>query len=315
MFSMQMKDRTGRHGFVLRLALLVAFVGCLQVPAAQASPRPAPDAAVVRCEPASVVGQVGDILTVDLYVEGVSDLYGVDLQLAFDTAIADVVDEDAGLPGVQILPLSGFLQPGFVASKVADNAAGAIQYANTQLNPTLPANGSGSVARIRLLGQAAGAVNLTFTAHELADRDGLLIANTAQGCSITFSDPTPPDAAVVRCDPTSVAGQVGDILTVDLYVEGVSDLYGVDLQLAFDTAIADVVDEDAGLPGVQILPLSGFLQPGFVARKVADNAAGAIQYANTQLNPTLPATGSGSVARIRLLGQTAGAFNMTFTSP
>ena len=155
MFSMQIMDRTGRYGSVLRLVLLLAFVGCLQVPAAQASPRPAPDAAFVRCEPASAAGQVGDILTVDLYVEGVSDLYGVDLQLAFDTAIADVVDEDAGLPGVQILPLSGFLQPGFVARKDADNAAGTIQYANTQLNPTPPANGSGSVARIRLLGQAA----------------------------------------------------------------------------------------------------------------------------------------------------------------
>ena len=190
MFSMQMKDRTGRHGFALRFALLVALFGCLQVPAAQATPRLAPDAAVVRCEPASAAGQVGDILTVDLYVEGVSDLYGVDLQLAFDTAIADVVDEDAGLPGVQILPLSGFLQPGFVASKAADNAAGAIQYANTQVNPTLPASGSGSVARVRLRGLAAGTFNMAFTAHDLATRDGVLISNTAQGCTIIFGVPT-----------------------------------------------------------------------------------------------------------------------------
>ena len=117
MFSMRMKGFTGGHGSVLRLALLVALLEGLQVPAAQASPRPAPDAAVVRCDPAGVVGQVGDILTVDLYVEGVSDLYGVDLQLTFDTVIADVVDEDAGLPGVQILPLIGFLQPDFAAAR------------------------------------------------------------------------------------------------------------------------------------------------------------------------------------------------------
>ena len=69
---------------------------------------------------------------------------------------------------------------------MADNSAGTIQYANTQLNPTLPANGSGSVARVRLLGQAAGTFNMTFMAHELADRDGMLIASTAESCTITF---------------------------------------------------------------------------------------------------------------------------------
>ena len=161
MFSMRMKGRTGRQGSVLRFALLVALFGCLQVPAVQASPRPAPDAAVVRCEPTSVVGQVGDVLTVDLYVEGVSDLYGADLRLTFDTLIADVVDEDAGLTGVQILPLSGFLLPSFVLSKVADNAAGTIQYITTQFTPTPPANGSGSVAA-----SPAGA-NLRHRKHDV----------------------------------------------------------------------------------------------------------------------------------------------------
>ena len=126
---------------------------------------------IVRCEPMTVVGQVGDTLTVDLYVENASDLYGVDLQLTFDTTIADVVDEDAGLIGVQILPLSGFLEPGFVVRKVADNSAGTTQYANTQLNPTLPPNGSGSVARVRMVGHTYGTINMTFTAHDLAARE------------------------------------------------------------------------------------------------------------------------------------------------
>ena len=130
-------------------ALLVAIVLCVvgHLSTSDVAARPLlQGGTTVRCEPTGVVGQVGDTLTVDLYVEGASDLYGVDLQLTFDTAIADVVDEDAGLTGVQILPLSGFLEPGFVVRKVADNSVGTVQYANTQLNPTLPANGSGWVS-------------------------------------------------------------------------------------------------------------------------------------------------------------------------
>ena len=48
-------------------------------------------------------------------------------------------------------------------------------------------------------------------------------------------------------------------------------------------------------------------------RKVADNISGTIWYAATQVNPTLPVTGSGSLAWVTLLPQATGTFSMPFT--
>ena len=106
---------------------------------------------------------------------------------------------------------------------------------------------------------------------------------------------------IVRCDPSTVSGTTDQTLTVDLYVQDVTGLFGIDLRTTFDPTIAQVVDEDTGplAPGVQFLPVSTFLHPDYLAGNVVDNTLGTIRYAATQTNPTAPATGSGPVARIR----------------
>jgi hypothetical protein len=119
---------------------------------------------------------------------------------------------------------------------------------------------------------------------------------------------------VVRCQPVAVGGPVGHNLAIDLYIENASDLYGVDLRLTFDTSVAQVVDMDTGTAGVQIQPLSGFLAPDYVVRRVADNSMGTIWYAVTQTNPRPPAAGSGAVARVTFSAVAPGIFNMPFTS-
>ena len=56
----------------------------------------------------------------------------------------------------------------------------------------------------------------------------------------------PPAAAapgtVVRCDPTNPSTPYTSDVAVDVYVEDVVDLYGADVQLSFDTGLAQVVD-------------------------------------------------------------------------
>jgi hypothetical protein len=147
---------------------------------------------VVRCDPSSVTGTTAQTLTVDLYVQGVTGLYGIDLRTAFDPTIAQVVDEDTGplAPGVQFLPVSTLLHPDYLARNVVDNTLGTIRYAASQTNPTAPASGSGPVASIRFTALKPGQFAMTFTYRELSDREGVIIPNTAQDCSITFRDPT-----------------------------------------------------------------------------------------------------------------------------
>ncbi len=145
---------------------------------------------IVRCDPSTVVGPTDQTLTVDLYVQDVTGLYGLDLKTTFDPTIGQVVDENPGTAGVQFLPLSTFLSPDFVVRNVVDNSVGTLRYAATQVAPSVPATGSGPVARIRFTAVKAGQLNLVFTDHELSDLNGQLIPSTAGSCSITFKAPT-----------------------------------------------------------------------------------------------------------------------------
>jgi hypothetical protein len=143
---------------------------------------------IVRCEPAAITVPVGLVVSLDLYVQDVGDLYGADVRLSFDPAVVKVVDADQSAAGVQIQPLSGFLKPDFVVRKVADNISGTIWYAATQVNPTLPVTGSGSLARVTLLPQATGAFSMPFTYQKLVRRNGVQITATSQDCWITFTE-------------------------------------------------------------------------------------------------------------------------------
>ena len=61
----------------------------------------------------------------------------------------------------------------------------------------------------------------------------------------------PAYAHLVPSDGEVAAGQ---IITVDLHVDSVANLYGAQFTLGFSPDIAAVVDADAGKPGIQIQP-------------------------------------------------------------
>lgn len=268
--------------------------------------------AIVRCNPTSAVGILdGDDLVVDMYVENIVGLNALDLRISFfDTSIAQVVDKGSAT-GVQMEPLNTFLQPDFMVRNEADNTAGTMRYAVTQVRPHLPVDGSGPVARITFHGLEAGSFVMTWGTIELSDIDGRPIPATAQSCVISFR--ATDGEAIVRCNPRIVTGTINEAdVFVDMYIENIVDLYGVDLSVSyFDTTIAQVVDQDLGTAGVQIQPLSTFLPPDIVLIRTADNTAGTIQYVAFPLAGT-PVTGSGPVARITFHGLRSGTFIMTW---
>jgi hypothetical protein len=182
-------ERRSIHSRRALLALGLIMIACLVAATAITPARAAPLApmtAQVRCEPPAPVARVEDLLQVDLFVADVTDLYGLDVRLAFDPARAMVVDADPFRPGTQIEPLYEFLEPGFIVRQEADNAAGTIWYAATQLNPTPPVSGSGAVARVTFRALRPGAFALPVTQVQLANRDGIAIPATGEGCTITF---------------------------------------------------------------------------------------------------------------------------------
>jgi len=80
------------------------------------------------------------------------------------------------------------------------------------------------------------------------------------------------------------------------------------MRISFDPTLLEVQDAGPSVGGVQVQPLSKFLIPDFVVKKKACNAvdptdpecqeAGIVWYAVTQLNPSMPVSGSGPLAAV-----------------
>jgi hypothetical protein len=135
-----------------RFVILFACVALVSLnPAASA----AQGGTVLRPDPLEQTIGVGQVETVSIVVENIEELYGGEVHLQFDPDVVEVVDADEGKAGVQITP-GDFPKAEFVAVNKADNTAGTIDYALTQLNPTPPANGSGVFLSIQFRGKALG---------------------------------------------------------------------------------------------------------------------------------------------------------------
>jgi hypothetical protein len=139
----------------------------------------------VSLSPAMVQVVNGQTVDVAVTVSEVTDLYAFNITLTYDPTVVEVVDADPTLDGVQA-GLGLFLEPGFVLRNAADNTAGTLRFALTQLNPSPAKSGSGHLIVIKLRGkQLSGGSPLNLTLAELAQRDGTLLATTPSGGHIS----------------------------------------------------------------------------------------------------------------------------------
>lgn len=177
---------------------VVALVGLALVGSAVLSCPPA-DAAdtIVQVMPAHVDIGVGETGDVSIAIVDATDLYGASFVVGFNPAIAEVVDVDPLLGGVQIFPgsfpgPSG--QPGSVLVNSADNIAGTVAYEFTLLAPAVPVSGSGTLATIRFVGKAAGATSILIQSGTLSDQFGDPISATFVDGTVSVSAPPQPTA-------------------------------------------------------------------------------------------------------------------------
>jgi hypothetical protein len=186
MFLNEVRRRRSRRSFLVwGLATLTAAI---LVGAASAAV-PSQDA-TVRPDPLVSAAPLGGQVVVNIYVQDVQNLYGADIRLGFDPAVLEVQDANPSASGVQILPLDGFLKPDFVVRNKACNAvdpgdpecsvAGVIRYALTQVNPSVPASGSGALAAVTFKRLSPDVTTLKILTHELSDRYGVTIPSTTQ---------------------------------------------------------------------------------------------------------------------------------------
>jgi len=151
-----------------------------------------PTPAAVRVTPASVQVTAGQTVDVAVEVIAVQDLYGCDVALSFDPAVVEVVDVDPTLDGIQV-GHGLFLDPGFVLYNLADNQAGALRMAITQMNPSLPKSGTGTLIVVTFRGKQVGASTpLTLTRSQLARRDGVEIPSIPASGQLEVVPEAPP---------------------------------------------------------------------------------------------------------------------------
>jgi len=149
----------------------------------------------LRCEPGALAGYVGQPLVFDIYVEEIVGLWGADVRMGFDPALAQLVDADPHAEGIQIEIRDDFLGANFVLRKNGDNDTGEIRYAVTYLNGPWdhqPATGSGSLARVTLEPIMPGAFTMPFTYYVLNDVDGFVIEAAAVECPVTITEAPDP---------------------------------------------------------------------------------------------------------------------------
>lgn len=126
--------------------------------------------------PAQFHYPVGQVLTVTVQLDNVSDFYGGELKWDFNKDAFQVIDMDDQRPGVQvrrgsIFPPSAILVP--INSGQADNETGEILVGGTLISGTLPFSGSGSLFIINFIVTAWNAdLPLVTTPETLSLSDG-----------------------------------------------------------------------------------------------------------------------------------------------
>jgi hypothetical protein len=150
--------------------------------------------AVLRFAPSALGLMPGAQGTVNVVVENVHNLYGLEFQLDFDPNIVEVIDANPDEDGVQIKP-ADWWKDGFVAVNKVDNGSGRIDFAATFLRPALPASGNQLVATITFAGMKTGISALSIDSAILSTRSAEVIPFTKQNGKIgVSSNGQAPDA-------------------------------------------------------------------------------------------------------------------------
>jgi len=191
------------RGLILTLVLITVLVLPL-------SPALA-DSTSVLVNPPSQSVDLNQSVTVEIKVDSVTNLYGVDIRLTFDATKLEAQDAD-GNPanGVQIAP-GDFLDPaqGFLAQNTVDNTTGQVQYVFALMAPAPAVSGSGVLARITFTAKAEGQASISFTSVTLSNDQAQPITATLVDGSITVlpaggptSTPSPTPSGTPAATPT-----------------------------------------------------------------------------------------------------------------
>lgn len=133
---------------------------------------------IVSAQNASQVGffedyelRPGEQIEIPVEVRDVSNLFAIDIEIAYDPEILEFEDADPDKPGVQPA-LGTFLDAGLTLIFEVDPDEGLIRFVMTQVNPSEPKTGDGVVLVLYFTALQEGEVDLVVNNVDLSTRFG-----------------------------------------------------------------------------------------------------------------------------------------------
>lgn len=111
---------------------------------------------------------------------------------------------------------------------------------------------------------------------------------------LSVSSKTTADARII-VDPGALPATTCQDTTISVRVENIFDLYAYSVKLNFDPEVVEIVDVSNG-SFLETANMEVFFEP----TNAWDNAAGALSFGMTQINPVDPKSGAGDLINITL---------------
>jgi hypothetical protein len=154
--------------------------------------------------PATGTGQIGETITVDVTINSVQNLYGIDLTLKWDNSFLEILNAESHL-GVESHP-NGVLHetvesPVNVVKDNASQSVGEYTLIVTSENPSPSFNGSGTVATLRFNTTKPGHTTIGIESYladrPLPDETSTLIEHTDVNGTLELTIPEFPETMVL----------------------------------------------------------------------------------------------------------------------
>jgi len=309
---MRKRDRLVAAFFVLPLvaALLFSFGAIIKPAGASSTP-------VVKVDPPLVeyfLNAVGREFTVAVKIFNVTNLYGFDVKLRWNTTVLDYVSHSIRVP--RNTYANGLLwNPVMQLANAVNTTAGTYWIGYTSLAPADSFNGTGTAFTMTFRvkyhpvePEPDADITLELYSTDLAAKGGGSITHTKEnGRLILYA--LPPISTILYVEfegKRFFRRSQGAVFTLNVNIENITDLYAFAINLDYNTTLLDVSNVTEG----SFLKSRG---PTQVVKNYVNDTEGRVRYALSLLGTPSGANGSGTLFSITFTATTAtlGTSNLT----
>jgi len=255
---------------------------------------------------------VGHDFSVAVVVENVVNLTGLDLKFRWNATYLEYLNHTVTLPNedypspIAPSPYPGILyEPVIVIRDEVDEIVGTYWIACASMYPSPAFNGNGTVFlmafRVKTQSVMDLEISLHFASTDLANSTSHPIQHTVQTGVVRI----PRTPVVVKIIPETVQPKSGEDFTVQVAVEDVLNLYGLDIQMSWNTHFLAYVNHTVKIP-VEVYSDGILHEPVIMLKDEVDTGAGTYWIAHASMYPAPPFNGNGTVFEMTFHAKTNG---------